>query len=53
MNWVLLSSDVLSDFLPKTFWDFLLPGLVGGFVVVLVVYQLLKYLFHYDLLEGL
>lgn len=50
---VMLSADILSDFLPKTIWDFVLPSLVGGFVIALVFYQILKYVFHFDLLKDL
>ena len=49
----ILVTDILSDIIPKTAWDFLIPGIVGGFVILLCIYQFLKYVLNYDLLTDL
>ena len=48
-----LSSDIISDLVPPGVFNFLIPGLVGGFVIAVLIYQFCKYVFNIDLLEGL
>lgn len=49
----ILAGDLISDLLPKTAWDFLIPSVIGGVVVLLILIQIFKYVFNIDLLEGL
>jgi hypothetical protein len=53
MNMFFLGGDIISELIPKPVWEFVIPGLVGGFVIALVIYQFMKYIFGYDLLEEL
>ena len=45
--------DLISQFLPVGVMDFIVPGVAGGIVCVILIREFLKVTMNVDILEGL